>query len=172
MTRPSHSSPYQQSTRAAHASARTAIGATEFLRAHDKIAALLPALARLSALQNDCAATLPDMFTACTVLRYDSDELVVSVPSAALAAKLKQKLPKLQDALLQRGWQVNAIRLKVQVAQNLEKSMTSKQLVLPVRAVSALATLNQALPASARNAPLKAALDAMISRHGGMKKPG
>src|SRR5436190_11195167 len=146
MTRPSYSSPYQQSPIPVRATARTALGATEFLRAHDKMATLLPALARLSALQNDCAATLPDMFTSCSVLRYDSDQLVVSVPSAALAAKLKQKLPNLQIALRQSGWQINAIRIKVQVAQTPEKSMTSKQLVLPIRAVSALAELDQSLP--------------------------
>jgi hypothetical protein len=134
------------------------------------MAALLPALARLTALQNDCAAALPDMFAVCSVMRYDSGELVVSVPSAALAAKLKQKLPKLQDALVQRGWQITALRVKVQVAQNVDKSMTSKQqLKLPVKAVSALSELEQALTPSPRNAELKAALTAMVRRHRGDK---
>jgi hypothetical protein len=170
MTRPSHSSPYQQRPRAVQATTRTALGATEFLQSHDKMSVLLPALARLTAVQKDCAASLPDMFTACAVLRYDSDELVVSAPNAALAAKLKQKLPKLQIALQQRGWQINAIRIKVQVAQIPEKTMTSKQLVLPSLAVSALADLDHALPESARNASLKAALAAMIERHGASEK--
>src|SRR4051794_5793305 len=132
MARPPYSSPYQQSPSTARTKARTALGATEFLRTHDKMALLLPALARLSALQNHCAATLPDLFNSCTVLRYDSDQLVVSAPSAALAAKLKQKLPKLQISLQQYGWQISAIRIKVQVAQIPEKSITSKQLLLPV----------------------------------------
>jgi hypothetical protein len=134
------------------------------------MAALLPALARLTALQNNCVAALPDMFASCAVLRYDSDELVVSAPNAALAAKLKQKLPKLQIALQQLGWKISAIRIKVQVAHNLEKSMTSKQLLLPIRAVSALAELEAALPATPRNATLKAALAAMVSRHGDTKR--
>jgi hypothetical protein len=170
MARPPYASPYQQSPSVARTRARTALGATEFLRTHDKMAALLPALARLSALQDHCAATLPDMFTSCTVLRYDSDQLVVSAPSAALAAKLKQKLPKLQIALQQSGWQINAIKIKVQVAQIPEKSITSKQLMLPVRAVSALAELDAALPDSPRNATLKAALAAMVNRHADKKQ--
>ncbi len=170
MARPPYSSPYQQRPATARASARTAKGATEFLQTHDKMAALLPALARLSALQNHCAATLPDLFTSCAVMRYDSEELIVSAPNTALAAKLKHKLPKLQIALQQAGWKISAIRIKVQVAQMPEKSMTSKQLMLPVRAVSALSELDQSLADSPRNTALKAALAAMISRHGDSKR--
>jgi hypothetical protein len=158
-------SPYHQSTKTARASTRSAQGATEFLRADDKIASLLPTVARMIALQKDCAAILPEMFNACAVLQFDSGQLTLSTPSAALAAKLKQKLPKLQDALLQHGWQVSAIRLKVQVSNNLNKTIAPKQAQLPVQAVSALATLNTVLEETPRNAALRAAIDMMISRH-------
>lgn len=158
-------SPYHQSTKASRASTRSAQGATDYLRANDKMASLLPTVARMIALQKDCAAILPEMFNACSVLQFDSDQLTLSTPNAALAAKLKQKLPKLQDALLQRGWQVSAIRLKVQVSNLAEKAIYSKQLQLPTQAVSALATLNSALEDSPRNATLRAAIDVMISRH-------
>jgi hypothetical protein len=165
----SHFSPYQQGAQAARGSARTAQGATDFLREHDKMAALLPTLTRMVALQKDCAATLPDMFAACTVLRFDSDELQLSVPNAALAAKLKQQLPKLQDALLKHGWQVSSIRLKVQVANIAEKSRSSSGLILSAQAVTTLALLDRWLEVSPRNMALKAALQTMISRHGGTK---
>ena len=158
-------SPYHPSTKASRASTRSAQGATDYLRANDKMASLLPTVARMIALQKDCAAILPEMFNACAVLQFDSDQLTLSTPNAALAAKLKQKLPKLQDALLQRGWQVNAIRLKVQVSNVAEKVIYSKQLQLPMQAVSALATLNNTLEDSPRNATLRAAIDVMIKRH-------
>ena len=158
-------SPYHPSTKASRASTRSAQGATDYLRANDKMASLLPTVARMIALQKDCAAILPEMFNACAVLQFDSDQLTLSTPNAALAAKLKQKLPKLQDALSQRGWQVSAIRLKVQVSNVAEKVIYSKQLQLPTQAVSALATLNNALEDSPRNATLRAAIDVMIKRH-------
>ncbi|OGB20827.1 MAG: hypothetical protein A3I66_19675 [Burkholderiales bacterium RIFCSPLOWO2_02_FULL_57_36] len=161
--------PYHQSTKATRASTRSAQGASDYLRAHDKMASLLPAVARMIALQKDCAAILPEMFNACAVLQFDSDQLTLSIPNAALAAKLKQKLPKLQDALLQRGWQVSAIRLKVQVGNITEKHGAPKSLQLPTQAVSALATLNNALEESPRNAALRAAIDTMIRRHGATK---
>src|SRR5471030_2947481 len=41
---------------------RTAVGATDFLRRDDKLAALLPAIERMATLQKDCAAALPSMF--------------------------------------------------------------------------------------------------------------
>jgi hypothetical protein len=161
--------PYHQSTKATRASTRSAQGATDFLRTNDKMASLLPTVARMIALQKDCAAILPEMFSACAVLQFDSDQLTLSTPNAALAAKLKQKLPKLQDALLQHGWKVSAIRLKVQVSNIIEKPIYSKQLQLPTQAVCALATLNNVLEDSPRNAALRAAIDIMIRRHRAMK---
>lgn len=169
MVHSSFFSPYHQSTKATRASTRTAQGATDYLRANEKMASLLPTVARMIALQKDCAAILPEMFNACTVLQFDSDQLTLSIPNAALAAKLKQKLPKLQDSLLQHGWQVNVIRLKVQVSNTLEKYVATKQLLLSDQAVSSLAALHNALEKSPRNAALKAAIDAMIRRHRAMK---
>jgi hypothetical protein len=162
---PSFPPPYHQSTKTARTSTRAAQGATDFLRADDKIASLLPTVARMIALQKDCAAILPEMFSACAVLQFDSGQLTLSTPNAALAAKLKQKLPKLQDALLQHNWQVSAIRLKVQVNNNVNTAIACKQIQLPAQAVSALATLNVALEETPRNAALRAAIDMMISRH-------
>lgn len=163
-------SPYHQSTKPARVSPRSAQGATDYLRADDKMASLLPTVARMIALQKDCAAILPEMFNACSVLQFDSDQLTLSIPNAALAAKLKQKLPKLQDSLKQHGWQVSAIRLKVQVGNNLSKPLPPKQLSLPTQAVSALATLNTVLEDSPRNAALRAAIDMLISRHRATKQ--
>ena len=160
-------SPYQQGSQTARKQARTVQGAADFLRTHDKMATLLPTVARMAALQKDCAAVLPDMFVACAVLQFDSDHLTLSTPNAALAAKLKQQLPKLQDALLKRGWQVSVIRLKVQVAPRVENPRPSKHLVLPAIAVSALATLENTLEESPRNETLKAAISAMVNRHRG-----
>jgi hypothetical protein len=160
-------SPYHLSTRPRPR--LTTTGAAEFLRSNDKMAALLPTVTRMLALQKDCAALLPAMFDACAVLQLEAGQLTMATPNAALAAKLKQQLPKLQEGLLKRGWQVSAIRLKVQVTKNLEKIMPEKQLTLPARAVSALADLDQTLESSPRNAALKAALSAMIERH---RKPG
>ena len=89
----------------------------EFLGAHDKLGALLPAAARMAQLQKECARNLPAMFDACAVVQFASGQLVLAVPNAALAAKLKQQLPKLQESLCRLGWQVNAVRLKVQAVR-------------------------------------------------------
>lgn len=160
---------YQPGAQTARTTTRAVQGVTDFLRAHDKMAMLMPTVTRMAALQKDCAAILPAIFDTCAVLQFESGQLVLSTPNAALAAKLKQQLPKLQDNLLKRGWQVNAIRLKVQVTQNIEKSTTSKHLALPVQAVSAFAALDSTLEDSPRNETLKAAINAMVRRHRGAK---
>ncbi|MES2932011.1 MAG: DciA family protein [Pseudomonadota bacterium] len=142
----------------------SALGAGDFLRADDKMAALLPTLTRVISLQKDCAKILPSMFDACDVLQLDSGQLTLATPNAALATKLKQQLPKLQEELGKLGWQVNVIRLKVQVGKMPAKSIPSRELALPALAVTAFAELGQALEASPRNEALRAALMAMVAR--------
>ena len=142
-------------------------GAADFLRGDDKMAAILPAATRMAALQRDCATILPAMFDCCAVLQFAESQLVLSTPTAALASRLKQQLPKLQDTLLKRGWQVSAIRLKVQVSASLIKEPVIKQAVLPIRAVSALADLGDTLEKTKRNEGLVAAIEALVLRHGG-----
>ena len=152
--------PPQQGTPVAH----QARGAADFLRAHDKMAAILPGVTRMVALQKACAATLPVMFEACSVLQFESAQLVLSVPNAALASRLKHQLPKLQDSLVAQGWQVNGIRLKVQVAQGNPRPAPIVPPELPPIATSAFAALAASLADSPRNKALKAAIEAMVRR--------
>lgn len=165
--RPSSFTPFKQNTSAP----KSAKGAAEFLRSHDKMAALLPSITRMAALQRDCAAALPAMFSHCSVLQFEADQLVLSVPNAALAARLKQQSLKLQDELLQRGWQVNSIRLKVQVGKTPAKSTTSSNLTLPNQAISAFTELSAALEDTPRNQALKNALASMMQHQRSKKQP-
>lgn len=161
----SNSYPYPPRRPAHGSSNRAAQGVTDFLQTHDKLGLLMPALERLGALEKACAQALPAIFETCSVLNLEAGQLVLAAPNAALASKLKQQLPKLQNFLQQQGWQVNAIRIKVQVGKIHEKSTTSKQIALSNRALTAFAALADALEPSDRNASLKAALQAMVNRH-------
>jgi len=139
--------------------------ATDFLRSDNAMAAFMPAITRMAALQKNCAAILPAIFNSCDVMNFEAGQLVLSTPNAALATKLKQQLPKLQDRLLKDGWQVNAIRIKVQVGKNYVVPVVRRQLSLPKLAVSAFAELNDALEDSPRNQTLKTALANMVRRN-------
>lgn len=139
--------------------------AASYLGANEKMAALLPAVKRMTKLQQACAAMLPDMFGYCEVLLCSADQLVLGVPNASVAAKLKNRLPKLQDSLVAQGWPISTIRLKIQVRASIPVATPVKQLHLPQRAVSALAALGDTLEDSPRNAALRAAIAAMVSRH-------
>jgi hypothetical protein len=90
---------------------------------------------------------------------------VLGVPNASVAAKLKNRLPKLQDALASQGWQLSAIRLKIQVGARLPPPAPARQLRLPQEAVSAMDSLNGALEDSPRNAALRSAIAALVERH-------
>lgn len=162
------SSPYPSTlgSRSASTSAfsPTARGAADFLRAHDKMAAILPGLTRMLALQKACTAALPAMFEACAVLKLEAGHLTLSTPNAALAAKLRQRLPNLQETLQAQGWHITAIRLKIQMTQPDRAVKLGPPPVLPVIATSAFAALGAALEDSPRNQALRAAIDTMVRR--------
>lgn len=163
-----HTNPFRfRPSGATRKNARTSLEAADYLRAHDRLGSLLSVAERLAALQRDCASLLPTVFGACQVLHVNEGQLVLAVPNAALAAKLKQQLPKLQDGLVKRGWQVNGIRLKVQAGKISEKPRPAKQLVMPDPARQAFSELDRSLDNSAGNQALKAALQALLERHRG-----
>lgn len=165
MMRSSSTRSFQSGSRSARNKLSSTQGVVDFLRAHDRMAVLLPAVARMADLQKDCAAILPALFETCSVMQYEAGQLVLATPNNALAAKLKQQLTKLQDGLLNRGWQVSAIKIKVQVGKIFEKATPSKQIALSSQALGALETLNKSLESSPGNAALKAAISTMLKRH-------
>jgi len=165
MKSPSKFTPYRRGPSAAQLR-RKPRDATDFLRTDNALATLMPAINRMAALQKSCAEILPAIFKSCDVMNFEAGQLVLSMPNAALAAKLKQQLPKLQDRLLKDGWQVNAIRIKVQVGKSyVVPPPVRRQLVLPKLAVSAFAELSEALEDTPGNQALKAALRDMVRRN-------
>ena len=153
--------PYQRRSRPAQ-SADFAAGAMNFLHAHQNMARLLPTVKRLAALQKDCATLLPAMFETCQILQLEAGHLTVTTPHAALASKLKQQLPKLQNDLSKLGWQVTAIRIKVQAPKPnpVQKTVTKRQ--LSARGFTELSTLKQDLLLNKTNPGLAAALQALL----------
>ncbi|MFL6672158.1 MAG: DciA family protein [Massilia sp.] len=143
---------------------QTSHGATDFLRANERMARLLPAAVRMGRLQKDCAAALPPMFGNCDVLSFQDAALVLAVPSSAVAARLKQQLPKLQASLQQRGWGVESVKLKVQVARAMPPQEQMRILELPPTAVDAFEQLGDALPDTPQNATLIAAIKSMAAK--------
>ncbi|WP_426104019.1 DciA family protein [Massilia sp. TSP1-1-2] len=143
---------------------KTSLEVTAFLRQNDKMAALLPTAMRMASLQTDCAEALPPMFSNCDVLSFEQAQLVLATPSSAVAAKLKQQLPKLQTALHHKGWKIDGIKLKVQVTRSIAPVVHTRQLVLPQTAISAFDELGDTLAPTSQNAGLIAALKAMAAR--------
>ena len=129
-----------------------------------QIAHLWPAIRNITACQKDCVAALPQLFLYCQVLHLDADQLTVAAPNSALASKLKQLLPKLLDALQKAGWQINAIRIKVQVNPILDKEPVEKQCQLSGKAIAAFRELENTLTGSRHNEGLLEALRNLINR--------
>ena len=146
-------------------SPRTAVEATDFLRKNDRLAALLPAVQRMARLRQDCTQVLPTAFGMCDLLSFEGGQLVLSAPNAAVAAKLKQQLPKLQEALLKKGWQIDHIRLKVQMMKAVTHPPPPRaDLSIPEKGVESFARLSETLAPTKQNAPLIAALKNLVNR--------
>jgi hypothetical protein len=145
---------------------KTAFEATDFLRSSDRLAALLPSAMRMGNLQRDCRLILPPMYTACEVASLQEGTLTLAVPSSAVAAKLKQQVPKLQAALQKKGWQVEAIRIRIRMGSSVpvREAAQPSSLTLPPTAVEAFAELGDTLEDTAQNAPLIAAIKRLAEK--------
>lgn len=145
----------------------TSFEATSFLRQNDRMASLMPAALRMADLQRDVGQALPAMANNCDVLSFQEGVLTLAVPSSAVAARLKQQLPKLQSTLLARGWQVTSTRLKVQVTRAMPPQVEHRVLELPPTAVDAFEELGETLPDTPQNAALVAAIKRLAAKRRG-----
>lgn len=130
-----------------------------------EIAHLWPTITSIAALQQECVATLPQVFLYCQVLHLEAEQLVLAAPNSAFASKLKQQLPKLQSALQKAGWQINAIRIKVQANQTLPAEPAKKQCHFSPIALESFVTLEKNLAQSNHNDALLDALRTLLERH-------
>ena len=71
----------------------------EYLRSDDKLGSLLPTVEQVVQLQAACEQQLPSLFNSCQVMQLREGTLHISAPNAALATRLRQVLPKLQQGL-------------------------------------------------------------------------
>ncbi|WP_342114448.1 DciA family protein [Pseudoduganella sp. OTU4001] len=139
--------------------------ATDFLRGNARLAALLPAVQRMAKLQQDCWEVLPSAFKACEIFAFDGGELTLAVPNTAVAAKLKQQVPNMLVNLNGKGWQINNIRFRVQIAKGIAPVRPSGEgLKLSEAAVDSFDEMSKKLEPTAANEPLIAAMQRLVAR--------
>jgi hypothetical protein len=142
----------------------SATSAIDFLQRHDAAAGLLPTAQRLLKLRRDVLALMPAALREiCEVTGFDDDTVVLHVSSAGAAAKLRQTLPRIRDGLLDRGWKVNAIRMRVQPKTYSDISTTWRApstASIPAGALDAFAELS----ASLEHPALKSAVERLLRR--------
>lgn len=137
--------------------------ANSFLK--NELAHLWPTVANITRLQKACAAVLPQLFLYCQVLHLEAEQLVIAAPNSAMASKLKQQVPKLQVALQKAGWQVDAIRIKVQTQRSFSVEMPQKQCQLSDVALQAFDALEKNLAESNPKSEVLNALRTLLARH-------
>jgi hypothetical protein len=115
---------------------------------------------QLMALQSALTEVLPgNLATLVTVAFVKAGELILSADNGAVAAKLKQMLPRILLALRQRGHEITGIRLQVQVSSR-DNPLPQKHISLSSKARDAIDLLSEQLEAS----PLKVALKRLSAR--------
>ncbi len=141
----------------------------ELLKQAQGVNALMPAVERHLALQRDLAVVLQPwlnhlhtpVLDVCCVLRLEQGVLTLGVRNAALAARLRQVLPRLEAGLGQRGWKVSAIRLRVQPKVFIAESSACEKKPLPAAGLAAFSGLLAQLPKS----DLQAAVARLLKHH-------
>lgn len=136
----------------------------DFLQRHETAAGLLPSAQRILRLGQDLRPLLPSALRdTCEVSGFDDTVIVLRVSSSGAAAKLRQTLPRLRDGLLARGWQVSAIRTRVQPGGAAVIPSTWRapsDTAIPASGLAAFDALERTLDES----PLKAAVERLLRR--------
>jgi len=118
-------------------------------------------------IRQDIAATLPAPLNAiCQVAKVENQRVILAVPNAAYAAKLRQLAPRMAQALTARGWNLNEIAVRVQAGLGsigTEMSRPPRQVEpLDEQALEAF----EALRGQLRPGPLAEAVDRLLAHHG------
>jgi hypothetical protein len=126
-----------------------------------ELQALNREIRQLMALQSVLAEVLPgNLATSASVALVKAGEMILFADNGAVAAKLRQMVPRILISLRQRGYEITGIRLQVQVSIR-DNPLPQKQISLSSEARSAIDLLSERLKAS----PLKAALK-RLGRYG------
>ncbi|MDH6150079.1 MULTISPECIES: DciA family protein [Paraburkholderia] len=133
----------------------------EVLGRTDAFAALRAGVEQIAALEKDLRELLPD-YLATSVEPGFIKEGVLALFAAhnALAARLRHLEPRLLADLQQRGWPVQALRIRVR-PQALKEPPPVKQARMTPAGAAALQALSESLEPS----PLQEALARMAARH-------
>ena len=114
---------------------------------------------RLDRLGQDLRTLLPRVQL--IPIKLEQQVLLVTAPSSALAARLRQYEPRLVDGLQARGWLVNRVKFRSNTVVMPEPPSPREKEVVPSRAVDAMA----ALGASTGITPeLRAAIERFVAR--------
>jgi len=138
---------------------------SDVLRSDGALSKLLPAAENIMALQKKCLETFPDHFSACQILSLEKEKLLIAAPNQSSAARLRQKLPFLQEVLIKSGWQIDHIRIKVRLPNSEKRLSAREKKPLPPKAVEAMVLLRNQLEKNKQNEALISALDTLVNRH-------
>jgi hypothetical protein len=133
----------------------------EVLGRSDAFLALRAGVEQVAALQRDLAELLPDYLGSNVEPGFIKDGvLALFAGHNALAARLRHIEPRLLADLQQRGWPVDALKIRVR-PQAMKETVAPKQARMSAAGADALQTLAETLEPS----PLQEALAKMAARH-------
>ncbi|MDR1424792.1 MAG: DUF721 domain-containing protein [Azoarcus sp.] len=118
--------------------------------------------ARLGRLQTVLADALPTQFAhACRVANLKDDVLTLTAHGSAIAVRLKQMIPSLQEHFARAGHPVQRIKIKVGLPDGGQKRPASPLRALSPTARASIEALAAALPV---DAPLRKSLETLARR--------
>jgi hypothetical protein len=121
--------------------------------------------ARLERLQQVLTRGLPAQFAhACRVANLKDDVLLISARGSAIAVRLKQMIPSLQDHFARAGYPLHQIRIKVELPEPQPVQRPPSNRAISPAARAQIESFASSLP---QDAPLRAALEGLVRRSRG-----
>lgn len=138
--------------------------AIQWLTAEPQAASVLDAARRLLEAQEALQGCVPGpMGQACRVALIENARLVLSVPSAAHAARLRQLAPTITRKMNAQGWNLSEITVKIQAARLLREPQRQAKSANPLGSAGVQAFSD--IQTSIHPGPLADAIARLIKRH-------
>jgi hypothetical protein len=132
-----------------------------YLNSSNSLRQLADEARRIAELQQVFLKTAPQTLTqACCVKQLRAGTLFLLAENAAIAAKVKQLLPRFLTVFQKLGWQVTSIRVEVQVKETAPQPVAARaRKRLSIETIDNL----ESLAAGLEDSPLKQALTSMVA---------
>tara|TARA_S200000501_G_C20849934_1_gene755248 strand:+ start:560 stop:1030 length:471 start_codon:yes stop_codon:yes gene_type:complete len=137
---------------------------SDYLKSNDKLKLIINKAYKINNLQKNCEKSIPFFLKNCEILQLTEKKLIISVPNASIASRLRQLIPKLKSDLQKKGNEIEEIFLKIKIKTKLSEINKKINNKLSPNSINYFKDLEKTIEENSENYNLLNAINNLIKR--------